>query len=195
MFDYSEPFATAIFCDDIRGEIGGKLSYMGVYFGVMYVVTFPVTLPKFCIGVTFYEPKEQAEARDLPVIIKIYLPNDGDEPSIVGELGSGREALSLLPPSELPVESDAPQLTIANSIFMHAPFVLQEPGRIRVRCQYPDGTIIRAGSLRIEHQPQAIGASAISPEQPPEQHPIAAAESSSAREPSRPARPARRRRS
>lgn len=195
MIDFTDPFATTIFCDDIRAEIGGKFSYMGVYFGVMYVMTFPIILPKLCIGITFYEPKKLAQAREASVIMKIYLPNDTDEPSIVGELGSGREAVSLLSPSELPVEPDVPQLAIANALFMQAPFTVQEPGRIRVRCQYPDGTIIKAGSLRIEHQPQSFSEPAISPEPPSEQSPNAGVESSSPPEPYRPGHPARRRRS
>jgi hypothetical protein len=193
---FTKPFATTIFCDDIRPELGGKFSYMGVYFGVMYVRKFPITLPKFCLAVTFYEPKELTERREVPVVVKIYFPNAGDEPSIVGELGPpGKEALGLLPPSELPAEPDVPQLTIAHSIFMHSPFSVQEPGRIRVRCQYPDGTAIKAGSLRIEHQPQSISDLATSPEPPSEQSLTAAEKSSSPPEPSRPARPIRRRRS
>ena len=38
------------FCDDIRQEIGGKLSYMGVYSSDLYVGGFPITLPKFCVA-------------------------------------------------------------------------------------------------------------------------------------------------
>jgi hypothetical protein len=40
-----------IFCDDIRHEVGGKLSFMGTFFEVMYVKDFPIILPKFCISI------------------------------------------------------------------------------------------------------------------------------------------------
>jgi hypothetical protein len=40
-----------IFCDDIRHELGGKLSYIGVYSGRLIVPDFPVTLPKLCVAV------------------------------------------------------------------------------------------------------------------------------------------------
>lgn len=43
-------FIQTIYCDDIRHEVNGKLSYIGVYRSVLYVTTFPTTLPKFCIS-------------------------------------------------------------------------------------------------------------------------------------------------
>jgi hypothetical protein len=39
-----------LFCDDIRHEVGGKLSYIGVYSGGLFVRAFPVTLPKLCLA-------------------------------------------------------------------------------------------------------------------------------------------------
>jgi hypothetical protein len=195
MFDFSEPFAVSIFCDDIRQEIGGKLSFMGVYYGAMYVPQFPIILPKFCVNVTFYEPKNMAEVRVSPVIIRVFMPNDTDDtPSITGEVRSIKEMIGLLPPSELPIEKDVPQLAIANAMFIQSPLVVQEPGRVRVRCEYPDGTILKAGSLRVERQP-GQPTDATLPETPSVQSPPAAPGSSSAPEPSRPARPVRRRRS
>ncbi len=40
-----------IFCDDIRHELGGKLSCIGVYSGRLIVPDFPVALPKLCVAV------------------------------------------------------------------------------------------------------------------------------------------------
>jgi len=39
---------TSIFCDDIRHEVNGKISLMGIYGNDMYVPVFPITLPKIC---------------------------------------------------------------------------------------------------------------------------------------------------
>tara|TARA_R110001592_G_scaffold294808_2_gene564653 strand:+ start:82 stop:495 length:414 start_codon:yes stop_codon:yes gene_type:complete len=36
----------SIICDDIRHEVGDKISLMGCYSGVMYVNAFPASLPK-----------------------------------------------------------------------------------------------------------------------------------------------------
>ncbi|SRR5713226_1625668 len=47
---------TAIYCDDIRFELGNKHSYIGVYFGKMFVSQFPVQLPKLCIAISVHTP-------------------------------------------------------------------------------------------------------------------------------------------
>jgi hypothetical protein len=36
-----------VFCDDIRHEVGGKHSYIGVYSGKLFVPTFPATLSTY----------------------------------------------------------------------------------------------------------------------------------------------------
>ncbi len=52
------PIAYTIFCDDLRQEVGNKVSYMGVYQGMMFVPAFPVALPKLCAAVTARFPRE-----------------------------------------------------------------------------------------------------------------------------------------
>ena len=49
----------SLFCDDIRPEVGNKLSLMGVYLGGMFVPDFPVVLPKLCVMVTIITPLDQ----------------------------------------------------------------------------------------------------------------------------------------
>lgn len=53
------PFLSTVYCDDIRREVGGKLSLMGVYNTVMYVQQFPVTLPKLWIMATYVVPHDK----------------------------------------------------------------------------------------------------------------------------------------
>jgi hypothetical protein len=48
-----------IFCDDIRHELGGKLSYIGVYSGHLFVPAFPVILPKLCLALSVITPASQ----------------------------------------------------------------------------------------------------------------------------------------
>jgi hypothetical protein len=48
-----------IFCDDIRHEVGGKLSYIGVYSGRLLVPGFPLSLPKLCVAVRAVAPRAQ----------------------------------------------------------------------------------------------------------------------------------------
>lgn len=44
----TEPFMWAVFCDDVRQEIGNKLSYLGIYGPNLIVPEFPTTLVKLC---------------------------------------------------------------------------------------------------------------------------------------------------
>jgi len=48
-----------LFCDDIRYETEGKLSFIGVYSGGLFVPAFPVTLPKLCLSVKIVTPAEE----------------------------------------------------------------------------------------------------------------------------------------
>ncbi len=47
---------TAVFCDDIRHEIGNKLSFMGVYQSELIVPVVPIALPRLCIFATALTP-------------------------------------------------------------------------------------------------------------------------------------------
>lgn len=48
-----------LFCDDIRHETGGKLSFIGVYSGELLVPAFPVMLSKLCLFVKIVTPAEK----------------------------------------------------------------------------------------------------------------------------------------
>lgn len=53
----SEPYGYTIFCDDIREEVGSKLSYMGIYMGSLHVVSAQaVLLPKLAVAMTLVIP-------------------------------------------------------------------------------------------------------------------------------------------
>ena len=44
-----------IYCDDIRTEVGNKLSLMGMYSSHLYVESFPATLPRLGCFATYCE--------------------------------------------------------------------------------------------------------------------------------------------
>lgn len=51
------PHGIAIYCDDIRPEIGGKYSLIGVYTGNMNIAgQAPTLLPKFGVHINFFIP-------------------------------------------------------------------------------------------------------------------------------------------
>lgn len=42
------PFMWATYCDDVRQEVGNKLSFLGIYGSSLIVPSFPTTLVKLC---------------------------------------------------------------------------------------------------------------------------------------------------
>jgi len=52
-------YAHAIYCDDIRQEVGGKTTLVGIYSGHCFVNTIPCALPKLCISLSLSSPKSQ----------------------------------------------------------------------------------------------------------------------------------------
>ena len=49
-------FVETIYCDDVREELGGKVSYIGVYKSALVVNDFPALLPKFFVLVNVQAP-------------------------------------------------------------------------------------------------------------------------------------------
>lgn len=56
----TEPFlATATYCEDVRQELFGTQTYVGVYKGALGVPSFPVTLAKFAIVVEAHQDRSK----------------------------------------------------------------------------------------------------------------------------------------
>jgi hypothetical protein len=151
-FSFEEPFGYTVFCDDIRNEVGGKNTYVGVYTGNLAVPSFPAILPKFGIVATLLEPRAMAEARDWNITVHIYLPGDAtDGPTLTASLPPvPKELYATLDASPVPDDPDVPRLIMVSAGFILSPMTLREPGRIKVRALYKDETIIKLGSIKIE---------------------------------------------
>jgi hypothetical protein len=52
-------YAHTIFCDDVRQEVGGKMSLMGIYTGDLLVPQQPWVLPKLCVVTTVVTPSDK----------------------------------------------------------------------------------------------------------------------------------------
>lgn len=52
-------YVHALYCDDVRMEVGGKMTFVGVYQSQLSIHHLgPVSLPRLCIVVTAQTPKE-----------------------------------------------------------------------------------------------------------------------------------------
>ncbi len=123
-----------LYCDDIRHEVGGKLSLIGCYSGDMLVHTFPITLPKLCIHFALATPIEKPF--EGPVTVTIY---EGDREVGRSELSAGwmktaRETLSGQQP-------DRDTISLIGA-FQFASLKLEKPTLIRTIAEIDGETLV-----------------------------------------------------
>jgi hypothetical protein len=137
-----QPHGYTIFCDDVRQEIGGKISLIGIYSSNLIVHSeFPVTLPKFVMAVSYIEPREFAASENL--IIRAYLPGDNeDHPSAQAEV-------SITKAKEENGQVQPDHLVNIRAFIMLSPMTIKETGKIKVRAIRNNETI-KLGTLRID---------------------------------------------
>jgi hypothetical protein len=144
-------FLSTTFCDDIRQEIGGKISLIGVYNGVMYVPQFPVTLPKLWVMTTLVTPHSEP-----PKSMKISVTKNSEPlvdldatPEYLQQLADSRE-----PVVPMPAGSQRVITSLAQVCF--APLVIDGPCLLRVTANTDKGEV-RGLGLQIQQQ---LGATA-----------------------------------
>lgn len=138
----SSQWGTTIFCDDIRQEVGGKLSYMGVYMSEMVIhAPFPATLPKLCMVINYLE---RPGSNEDPVTIRVFQPEEKNPLTDI-PLDADLMRRSGLAPTD-PEASDP---FIGALFFLNlAPFVIKAPGRIRVVAESGNKKV-RLGSILV----------------------------------------------
>ena len=123
-------FITAIFCDDIRQEVGNKLSYMGCYQGEIVVQMTPAVLPKLCVFISISTPKEKhfksltfrVVQDDDVELARIDIPEDGI---------TGITQIS---------DETATRRSI-NTAIVFSPFVIEKPAMLRLMATTEEGEI------------------------------------------------------
>ena len=142
MKDFSElPPGYVVFCDDIREETSGKTTVVGIYHGVLLGSGFPLIMPKLCFQVAMRFPNDKSVEN---FEVQIYAPGDADEnPSFKFPVPAKGSI-----PSDHSKGSEDNFLEILLAIPI-SPFVLNAPGRIKVRVKL-GGKIFRMGSLLVE---------------------------------------------
>jgi len=135
----------AIFCDDIRQEVGGKTSYIGVYQDDLLTnAPFPTVLPKFGVAIViFYTPRKARQFQEIP--FKIILPGD-EKAALEGQMPIAPSGAILSSPDHAPLTTRV----TANVIF--APLHIKAPGLIRIEA-YVDRITLSLGKLRVDQMP------------------------------------------
>jgi len=131
-----------IFCDDIRQEIAGKTSYIGVYQDdLLTSVPFPTVLPKFGISIViFYTPTKSRQPQEIP--FKIFLPGHEPIPALEGQIPITEHVNALMPADYVP-----PVMRVTANVII-APLEIKSPGLIRVEAYLAQRTI-DLGTLRV----------------------------------------------
>jgi hypothetical protein len=153
--DSPDVYGYTIFCDDIRVEIGGKLTYVGAYQATMIVQgTFPLLLPKFAMHFVYMQRRPNVVP---PTKIIVVTPGTTEE----------NPAISIEIPEAAALQSISNSETIAGKIgtdtvyaamqgpIMLTNFVIAEPGQIKVRAIRGD-QFIRLGSLKVLQDPNFV---------------------------------------
>src|ERR1700722_3753839 len=142
-----ERYGYSIFCDDIRNEPGGKLSFIGCYNAVMFTAPpFPLVLPKFWTHFHVFSPATQPSK---PVLARCYVPGSTDpvaEESI--DVPRLQDQMDLL--ANLPRNGQAPPFIVVAASLVFTPLEIPEPGLIQVRVLINGGPDeLHLGSLSV----------------------------------------------
>jgi hypothetical protein len=155
IIDAPDVYGYTIFCDDIRTEFDGKISFIGSYPGQIFVHGFPTVMPKFGLGITLYQRKD-IFSPDMKLLI--FMPGDSeDAASIQANVTEGPQQSDapLNRATELAgILSDERPYVIARANLIVAPFTIGQPGAIKVRAVHND-KLIRLGATSVLLLPQA----------------------------------------
>jgi hypothetical protein len=148
--DRNKAWGFTLFGDDLRAEVGGKMSLMGLYQADMFFpdsVTFPASIPRFFLLIMYYEKKgtiteditfkvtfgtDELVLIEFPILRKDIDAPTTDEPNPTDTTPEDTERIFH---SRIPV--------------MLSPFTIPTVGRLRIRAHYSDGCILKLGSISV----------------------------------------------
>jgi hypothetical protein len=137
-----EKYGYTVFCDDIRNEVDGKTTHIGIYNGTMiFAAPFPVQIPKFGISITLaLLPEDNADYS-----FQVYLPGDEEGVPSIAFDAPGEAARKDTPIPEM--VGDDPRFALkVSGVF--SPLLLTKEGFIEVRAVKGD-EYLRVGRLRV----------------------------------------------
>jgi hypothetical protein len=144
--DRRNAWGFSLFCDDIRPEVGGKISAMGLYQEQFITQNaLPIVVPKFCILVMYYEIVDRIQA---DAELRVFLPNDAaDSPTV--RLPINRAEFPEVDPSSIALEEGQEAIRHLRIPVIFTPLHLSLEGRIKVRLSYSDGQVLKLGGLQV----------------------------------------------
>lgn len=135
-------FAYATYCDDVRYELNGKTSLIGVYADTMFIPAFPAHLPKLCVVVTAVTPS------DTP--FKDFAIKATYNGTTLGELVATADQMA----AQVNAEPTAP-IKSANAQLIFSPIALPAPGSIEITFT-SEGQEIKCNALAVSQLPEGM---------------------------------------
>ncbi|ENZ75598.1 MULTISPECIES: hypothetical protein [Ralstonia] len=139
------PFLYGIYCDDIRQEVGNKLTFVGIYSGgeLIFPIPFPAVIPKLCVVATFVYPKSEP-----PREIEFKVSLEGNEVA---------RAMVQPPPDHQRsifdgVEDGYPRRATIQASFFLSPLTIEKESILRLEANV-DGTRFFGPRLLLQSQP------------------------------------------
>lgn len=138
----SDRFLFAQFCDDVRQELGNKLTLVGCYGPDIQVAKFPIALPKLCVFAKAITPANRPFTE---LALRIM---NGDRP--VAEIAASPAELGS--PSAQPQEPSKWQIMTA--VISMVPFVLERETILTVEADTEEGALSSV-DIRVWRNPDA----------------------------------------
>ena len=142
-----------IFCDDVRAEIGNKLSLMGCYDSALVVAQFPITLSKLCFVMT---ATSHADRPFKQLKFRLY---KNEELLNEIEIDASQLAAQALIDAAPPEGTDLLARTMQRAVVQISPLVLDAPCYFKVRVLTEEDEPLRGGALQIMLATHSDGAS------------------------------------
>jgi hypothetical protein len=142
-----------VFCDDVRQEVGNKMSLIGVYGADLFVNELPIVLPKLAIFITVATEESNPFAS---LSLAIYRGDERISEIVIGDqdLANTRQQAHDLPDAENATTLGPPRLITHNAVVAIAPFPIEKPQILRIIATTESGEIL-GPALRIGLAPGA----------------------------------------
>lgn len=131
----------AQFCDDIRHEIGGKITLVGCYGDEMIIDKLPAVLPKLCAQIIVFTPADRPFEK---LLLRATINGD-----TLAELEMPIQAMS----ESFQKKRSSSELgrLSAMAVMVFSPLPVNEPCSVRIEAETEGGTIL-GSSLRIRER-------------------------------------------
>ena len=131
-------FLFAVYCDDVRQEVGNKLSLIGCYMDDLIVDALPAALPKLCVQARALTPNAKPFER---LVFRAYMNK-----TLLGELEVAREALERTAAAAQGRAISERHGALAVMTF--SPFLIDGPGQLKVEAETEEG-LLKGSVLQI----------------------------------------------